>query len=335
MGQTVWNYAITSAMKGEHFGLPDPTIACVESGQVAVPQAFVAVWAGSFTMGVEREWWFKNLFRDVDPVWPGEPEDVTIADDYFLQSTEVTRQQWAAVMDTAPSFTDDCGDDCPIGQVNWYEVLAYANALSRAEGIQECYVLEGCTGEPGAGCTGDERWPNSRQVGSCDDTGSYVCSTVEFSGFDCLGYRLPSAAEWEWAARAGLEIWKPSERELNDACGPPIVEDPRTGRFTERRKRDAPVHSVTAHVRNPLGFYGLLDNAHEWVWTPLDMRVQRQKRKGPSSQRAELRFPSCSMGRPYEYDVHPGWFWDEVNPKGRTANVGFRLARTIRCDGSE
>ena len=60
--------------------------------------------------------------------------------------------------------------------MNWWEALAYANALSNSEGLQECYVLSGCRNSAG---------------------NNMECTGVSLNS-DC-GYRLPTEAEWEYA----------------------------------------------------------------------------------------------------------------------------------------
>ena len=55
------------------------------------------------------------------------------------------------LMANNPSFFSSCGDDCPVETVNWYEAVAYANAQSEEEGLEECYELSGCTNRVGEG----------------------------------------------------------------------------------------------------------------------------------------------------------------------------------------
>jgi formylglycine-generating enzyme required for sulfatase activity len=149
------------------------------------PEGFVPVPAGQFNMGApETEpgyWWG----CDDETV-----HQVTLSRPFCLKRTEVTQAEWKAVMGNNPSDFATCGDDCPVEMLNWFDALAWCNARSEAEGLAPCYTLTGCTGKAGSG----SGW---------DTATAFQCTSVAFAGPGCTGYRLPTEAEWEYAARAG------------------------------------------------------------------------------------------------------------------------------------
>ena len=106
---------------------------------------------------------------------PGRYEDekqhrVTITRPFWLQTTEVTQGQWEAVMGGNPSIFKSCGRDCPVEQVSWLDAVKYCNAVSKQEGLQPAYRISGES----------VTWDRNAN-----------------------GYRLPTEAEWEYAARGG------------------------------------------------------------------------------------------------------------------------------------
>jgi formylglycine-generating enzyme required for sulfatase activity len=82
----------------------------------------VAIPAGSFDMG--------SIYADERPI-----HRVNVPS-FLLGKTEVTQRQWKAVMGSNPSSFSQCGDDCPVEQVNWDEAQLFANRLSEKTGKQ-------------------------------------------------------------------------------------------------------------------------------------------------------------------------------------------------------
>jgi formylglycine-generating enzyme required for sulfatase activity len=82
----------------------------------------VEIPAGTFVMGspsTERE-------RGADET----PHEVTIGHSFFLGRYELTQQQWSAVMGSSPSHFADCGAQCPVESVNYFEIEAFLTRLN-------------------------------------------------------------------------------------------------------------------------------------------------------------------------------------------------------------
>jgi formylglycine-generating enzyme required for sulfatase activity len=81
---------------------------------------------GSFRMGSPES----EPGRDRDET----RHSVTLTKGFYMQVTEVTQKQWKEIMGNNPSNFGQCGDDCPVENVNWNEVQAFIQRLNLKDG---------------------------------------------------------------------------------------------------------------------------------------------------------------------------------------------------------
>ena len=218
---------------------------------------------------------------------------------FSILATEVTQELYETVMGENPSeFKGE--KNLPVENVSWVDAVAFCNELSVKEGLKPCYSYKENTNAAQWGLDNNEmsdwsenKWKKFNKNFACDTTAD--------------GYRLPTVAEWLWAAMGG-QVFKCSGSDNLDEVG------------WYYKNSAEKTHPVVQKKPNGYGLYDMSGNVWEWCgdldeyfWDfDPDYSNVRYNCGGWSSNAYY-----CEVG--YE-------FWSDANITSN--NLGFRIVRS-------
>jgi sulfatase modifying factor 1 len=155
------------------------------------------------------------------------PEHKITMTSFFMSKFEVTVEDYAKFTRVTGHKAPEGEPNAPINNITWEDAIMYCNWLSRASGLDKCYELK-------------------------RDSNRFTVTYIPGSN----GYRLPTEAEWEYAARGGIKSKSyaySGSHDLDEVAW-----------YISNAGNTS--HEVGQKKPNELGLYDMTGNAMEWCY---------------------------------------------------------------------
>lgn len=206
---------------------------------------------------------------------------VTLTTGLSLGRAEVTQAGWEAVVGDREFAFDGC-PECPAETLSWSDAAIYCNERSAAEGFEACFLEDG--------------------------------SDLVGNPYECGGYRMPTEAEWEYAARAGELTTYSGSYEADEVAW-------------SATNSDSTTHASCELQANAWELCDMSGNVGEWVLDWYGEYASESVTNPVGTETGEWRVVRGGDFTSVEDNVRvANRAWD--SPSTQAATFGFRLARS-------
>jgi formylglycine-generating enzyme required for sulfatase activity len=204
---------------------------------------------------------------------------------FYMGKYPVTQKEWFEVMGTNPSYFK--GDNLPVEPVSWLDAVEYCNRRSIKEGLTPAYSGSG---------------------------NNITCN------WNANGYRLPTEAEWEYAAKGGNRDPIVYEYSGSNSVDSVAWYTSNSGGGTRPVGTKAP---------NSLGLYDMSGNVWEWCWDWYGSYPAGAQTDPQGASSGSLRVRRGGGGRSSAQGVRSA-VRGSYAPSDRFNFLGFRLVRNAQ-----
>jgi len=246
--------------------------------QNKVPET-ILIEGGTYAMGIGESKYFDEF-----------PVHTVKINDFYIGKYEVTIEEFTGFCRTAGLDLPSGNPKMPITNVSWEQACMYCNWLSRLDHLDKCYKII--------------RNPKTKKTNIIFDK-------------TANGYRLPTEAEWEYAARGGNTGKNFAFSGSNNANE--VAWYAGTGKM---------LHPVGEKKSNTAGIFDMSGNAQEWVY---DVYTQDFYKHSPSDNPINEKGSVNRVSRGGSYDSYEEGLRISKRyyntPDFKAKNLGFRIAK--------